>query len=89
MALASRSIYESLYRMQRSSQGNGEMVLRGKDVSGMEVNRFRLASLDSWKTCVPLSHSAARRNLITLFVAGSGKSILWFVEYLPFFVKNN
>ena len=54
MALATRSIYKPQYRVQRPSQGNGEMVFRGKNVSGMEVNRFRVATLDSWKTCVPV-----------------------------------
>jgi hypothetical protein len=41
----------------------------------MEVSRFRAATLDSWQTCA-LSHPA-----------GSGKSILWFVEHLFIFVK--
>ena len=54
MALATGSIYKPQYRVQRPSQGNGEMVFRGNDVSGMEVNRFRVAALDSWKTCVPV-----------------------------------
>ena len=51
MALATRSIYESQYCVQRPSQGDRHLVFRRKDVQGMEVNRFRLATLDSWKTC--------------------------------------
>src|SRR6266852_4977121 len=50
----------------------------------MEVNRFRLAPLDSWETCVVLFYFLRRYLIISLnpplFVAGSGKSILWFVE---------
>ena len=69
MALATRSIYESHYRMQRPSQGNGGLVFRGKDVQGMENNKFRvgLATLGSWETCVsfPLCHLT---HLITSFI---------------------
>src|SRR5260370_8640851 len=36
---------------------------------------------------VPLSHSSARHHLITLFIAGSGKSILWFVQPFLFLSK--
>jgi len=54
----------------------------------MEVNKFRVATLDSWQTC---AHVPFRRltppNNDSLFVAGSGKSILWFVEPLLIFVK--
>ena len=51
MALATRSIYESQYRMQRPSHGNGDLVFRREDIQGMEVKRFRVPALDSWKTC--------------------------------------
>ena len=51
MALAIRPIYESQYRMQPPSQGNGDLVFRRKDVQGMEVNRFRVATLHLWRTC--------------------------------------
>jgi hypothetical protein len=54
MALATRSIYESQYRLQRPSQGNGDLVFGRKDVQGLEVNRFQLATLDSWETCAPV-----------------------------------
>jgi hypothetical protein len=54
MALATRSIYESQYRVQCPSQGNSDLVLRRKDVQGVEVNRFRDATLDSWETCAPV-----------------------------------
>jgi hypothetical protein len=54
MALATRSIYESQYCVQRPSQGNGDLVFRGKDVYRMEVNWFRVAALGSWKTCGPV-----------------------------------
>jgi hypothetical protein len=79
MALAIRPIYESQYRMQRPSQGNGELVFRGKDLRGMEVTRFRVATLDSWETCVPVPFCRLPPPNV-FFVAGSGKSILWFVE---------
>jgi hypothetical protein len=55
MALATRSIYKSQYRLQCPSQGNGELVFRRKDVQGMEVNKFRrVLTLGSWKTCAPV-----------------------------------
>ena len=49
----------------------------------MEVNKFRVATLGSWKTCAVQLHPSPPNNT-TLFVAGSGKSILWFVEQLLF-----
>ena len=56
----------------------------------MEVNRFRIATLDSWETCVPVSFCRLTPpNNIPYFLAGSGKSILWFVEHLLFFCKDN
>ena len=54
MALATRSIYESHHRVQHPSQGNGELVFRRKHISGMEINRFRVVTLGSWKTCAPV-----------------------------------
>jgi hypothetical protein len=54
MALATRSIDKSHYRMQIPSQGNGNLVFRRNDVYGMEVNRFRVPTLDSWETCAPV-----------------------------------
>jgi len=65
MALATRSIDEPQYRMQRPSQGNGDLVFRGKDASGMEVNRFRVATLDSWKTCAPVPFRSTPPNNYT------------------------
>jgi hypothetical protein len=32
MALATKPIYEPQYRVQRPSQGTGDLVFRGKDV---------------------------------------------------------
>src|SRR6266849_7864281 len=47
----------------------------------MEINRLRVATLDSWKTCAPVSFCRLTPpNSIPFFIAGSGKSILWFVE---------
>ena len=57
----------------------------------MEVNRFRGTTLDSWKTyaAVPFCHMTPPNN-ISLFVAGSGKSILWFVDLaFAVFVSDN
>jgi len=53
----------------------------------MEVNRFRVASLDSWKTCAPVPFCRLPHLITILIVAGSGKSILWFAEHSPFLSK--
>jgi hypothetical protein len=54
----------------------------------MEVNKFRVTTLDSWKTCAPVPFCRLTPpNNILFFVAGSGKSILWFVEHLSFSVS--
>ena len=93
MALTTRSIYESQHCIPRSSQGNGDLVFRRKYVHGMEVNRFRVATVGSWKTCAPVLFrlSAPTNNdvKLPLFEAGSGKSILWFVDNLLIFINDN
>jgi hypothetical protein len=63
MVLATRSIYESQYRMERPSQGNGDLVFRRKD----EVNRFRVVTLDSRETCAPVPF-CRRRHVVTYLI---------------------
>ncbi len=48
---------------------------------------FRLAPLDSWKSYAPVPFRRQTPLNDILFVAGSGKSILWFVEPLQFLSK--
>ena len=81
MALPSRPLDELQHRMWHWSQENGNLVFSRQHLSGVEVNR--IASLDSRKTFV--TSSCQLDSLIApCIVAGSGKSVIWFVDYLWF-----
>jgi hypothetical protein len=57
------------------------MVFRKQHVQQLEVDGF--VTLDSWKTCVSILPVVTTPfDGVSCFVAGSGKTVLWFVNRL-------
>jgi len=73
--------------VQYSASRNGNLVTWKQYLQGMEV--YWLSFVDPWETYVPLIFTVCDLLISPGFVAGSGKSILWFVVPHPLFVEEN
>ena len=83
MAFAFRSVHKSQYCIQSASRRYSSVVLSRPYIQRLEVRWFIF--MGTRKTCVSLKfHSNINPNHV-VSVAGSGKSILWFV--LPLLVQ--
>jgi len=80
MALSTGTIYEPQHRSWGPSQRNGSLVLRRKHLSTVEESDNRFVTLDPWKTCAMFYFFPDIISCRIIFVAGSGKSVLWFVN---------
>ena len=54
LAISARSLHQSQYLVQRSTSRDGDMVLRGRYIYGMEVKVDRTLVVDPRKTCALL-----------------------------------
>src|SRR6266852_8602358 len=79
MAFPTGPLNEPQHRLWYSSQESGNVVLPRRDLPGVEVNR--LVALGPWKTFVPSSFQYDSLLSHLCHLAGSGKSVIWFVDY--------
>ena len=78
LALSSGSLYKSQYRTEGPPQGNSILVFPKRCFRGVETVSFPL--VDPWQT-YGLFLSLLDVSLTAVLVAGSGKSVLWFVIF--------
>jgi hypothetical protein len=80
MVLSPRPIDESQYRLEGLSCGISHMALWARRIRGMDVNRF--PPMGPWEAYVPLTLlSQPAPQGFPVCLAGSGKSIIWFVVH--------
>jgi NACHT domain len=81
VALSTRSVHKSQYRLQISPSRYSNVVLSSQYLQQMEVDPFPVVG--RWKTYVLITASQHRTSSLPVLVAGSGKSILRFVNSQP------
>ena len=79
MAFAPRSVHQPQHCIQSSSRRFISVVFSGKYIQSVEI--YWLPLVGAWKTCVPLWLHCAKTPDHLDSVAGSGKSVLWFVLF--------
>ena len=79
MALPSGPLNEPQHRMWYSSQENSGLVLSRQHLPGVEV--IGIVSLGPRKTFAPPSFQLGLPLIPSCIIAGSGKSVMWFVDY--------
>ena len=80
VALSRRSVHKSQHCSKGSTQGHDGVALSRKGSRRMEV--YWLPIVDPRKTCVSICIFRAHAISPTLiFIAGSGKSVIWYVVY--------
>ena len=78
MVLFPRPVDKSQHRVEDLSRRISHMALWTQCIHGLDLHRF--PSMGPWKTYIPLDFLAQLySNGIPICVAGSGKSIIWFV----------
>jgi hypothetical protein len=90
LALSSGSMAKSQCRTGVSPQWNGRMVHSREDFLRMAIIKPKSCFMDSWQTSVTRArdpYSFGGTNEHFLFTAGSGKTVLWYVEYISFWLR--
>jgi hypothetical protein len=77
MAISFGSVHEPQLRLRPSARGHGRLVLWRQQLWGMEVGR--VPTVDPWETYAPLALHSFCDLMDPPSIAGSGKSVLWFV----------
>src|SRR5712691_12653778 len=75
MALPSRSVNQSQHCTEGPSRGDINLVFPGQHFRALEVIAF--SPLGPWQTYAPLAFHYSTYSPV--LIAGSGKSVLWFV----------
>jgi len=85
MALSTRPLDKSQHRLQCATSGGSHLVLRRQYLQGVEI--VLIFVVGPWQTYVPTTLRYCSINGFVSFVAGSGKSILWYADSLCFWPR--
>src|SRR5712671_27527 len=82
MALSAGSVHKSQRRLQCATSGDSHLVFRRQYLQGVEI--FPIFLMGPWQTFVSIILRNSNIHGFLSFIAGSGKSILWYANSLLF-----